>query len=136
VAVALPHDPSQWPWSTVAVNLSGSALLACLLGTLIERWPRARLPQPLFGAGLLGGFTTFSTFSVDGFQLARHGRPLLALLYVVVSVAGGGACATAGLALARAADRLSDHQRWHRRAQLHLSSPQASPGPPTPEAGP
>lgn len=126
VSLALPHPSSQWPWSTLVVNWSGSALLAFLLVMLTERFPRSRLPRPLLGTGVLGGYTTFSTFSVDVVQMARHGHGLLAGGYVLASVAGGGACAVVAIASARAVDRLGDRQRWQARADAHLAATPAS----------
>jgi len=105
----------------LTVNWSGSALLAFLLVMLTERFPRSRLPRPLLGTGVLGGYTTFSTFSVDVVQMARHGQALLAGVYVLASLAGGVACAAVAMALARAVDRLYDPHRWRARAHAQLS---------------
>ena len=82
VGVALPHEPGQWPWSTLVVNAVGAALLCALLVRV--RDPRVRL---LVGTGVLGAFTTFSGFAVDAVLLADAGRPTLAATYVVVSLA-------------------------------------------------
>lgn len=72
------------PWATLAVNLLGSMVLGWLLG---GSPPDDR--RLLWGTGVLGGFTTFSTFSHDAWGLARGGAPVLALSYAVVSVVGG-----------------------------------------------
>lgn len=72
------------PWATLAVNLLGSVAIGWLLG---GSPPDDR--RYLLGTGVLGGFTTFSTFSHDAWGLARGGAPLLALVYVLASVAGG-----------------------------------------------
>lgn len=125
-STALPHQASAWPWATLLVNISGSGLLALVLVALAERFPRSRLARPLLGTGVLGGYTTFSTFSLDFVQLASHGRPVVAFAYVVASVAGATAAAVVGLSLARAADRLSDPGRWRRRA---VTRPDSEPGP-------
>lgn len=88
LALALPHEPGTWAWSTLLVNTLGAALL-CVLLTLTTD-PRVRL---LLGVGVLGAFTTFSTFSVDAVLLVDAGRPAVAVGYVVVSLAallGGG----------------------------------------------
>lgn len=116
VATAWPHNPAQWPWPTLVVNATGSCLLAFLVVLLAERWPRARWARPLLGTGVMGGYTTFSTFAVDTVQLVHHHRAGVAGAYVVASVAGSIGFALAGLALARAADRLADTHRWERRA--------------------
>lgn len=124
VGSAVAHPTTGWPWSTVIVNVVGSGALAFVLVLLLERFPRARLPRPLIGTGLIGGFTTFSTFAVDTVHLSRGGRPVMAVLYVVATLIGTGLAAVAGLCAARAFDRLHDQQRWARRVH-HALSPDA-----------
>lgn len=90
LATAMPAAPGSFPWSTVLVNASGSLLLAVLM-TWLRRLPRPpRLLRPFLGVGVLGGYTTFSTFAVDAERLLRVGRPLLALGYVVATLGGCG----------------------------------------------
>ena len=101
LAEALPHEPDEWPWATLLTNLSGAFLLAVLLVVLSRRFPGERYVRPLLGTGVLGGYTTFSTLSVDVVQLVHRGEALLAVAYVVASVAGLVAACLAGLALAR-----------------------------------
>ena len=91
----------DWPWGTMTVNLLGGLLMGLLTGAL------ARVAAPegwrLFvSVGVLGGFTTFSTFSLDAISLYERGEPALAALYVGVSVAGGLLGLLAGMALIRA----------------------------------
>lgn len=95
--VALPHQPGDWAWSTLAVNALGAALLCALL----TRAPGPRL-RLLLGTGVLGAFTTFSGLTVDAVLIADGGRPLMALLYVL---AGLGTLVLAGLAGRAAAAR-------------------------------
>ena len=85
-------------WSTVGINVAGSFLLGLLVA---ENW-FSRDVREAVGVGFLGGFTTFSTFSVQVVLEADAGRPGRALLYVVASVVGGIAAAAAGYALGRA----------------------------------
>ena len=85
-------------WSTVAINVVGSFLLGLLVaGHWFDRDVREGL-----GVGFLGGFTTFSTFSVQAVLEVDAGEPARALAYVVTSVAGGLLAAVAGYALGRA----------------------------------
>jgi CrcB protein len=84
-------------WSTVGINVAGSFLLGLLVaGDWFSRDVREGL-----GVGVLGGFTTFSTFSVQVVLEADGGKPGRAALYVVASVVGGIAAAAAGYALGR-----------------------------------
>ena len=85
-------------WSTVGINIAGSFLLGLLAA---ETWFSRDVREAL-GVGFLGGFTTFSTFSVQVVLEADGGRPGVALAYVLASVLGGIAAAWAGYALGRA----------------------------------
>ena len=82
-------------------NATGSALLGVLLVVLAVRYPRDRYARPLLGTGVLGGYTTFSTFSVDAAQLVRSHHHGVALGYVVASTAAILVGALLGLFLAR-----------------------------------
>ena len=91
-----------FPWGTLAVNLAGGLLMGLLAGTLArtsggESW------RLLLGTGVLGGFTTFSAFSLDAVTIAQRGEMATAALYVVASVAGAILALLGGLALARLA---------------------------------
>jgi CrcB protein len=96
-----PHGPSGFPWMTLLINLVGCALIGVLLATLAGLARPPRLARPLLGTGLLGGFTTFSTFSVDLVQLLEQhcwGRAAGYLLATVVACVSG---VVAGAALVR-----------------------------------
>jgi fluoride exporter len=84
-------------WSTVAINIVGSFLLGLLAA---EHW-FARDVRKAFGVGFLGGFTTFSTFSVQVVLDVDAGEPWRAFGYLAASVVGGIAAATCGYALGR-----------------------------------
>ena len=84
-------------WSTVGINVVGSFLLGLLAA---EHW-FSRDVREAIGVGFLGGFTTFSTFSVQAVLEVDAGEPARAIAYVLASVAGGLAAATAGYALGR-----------------------------------
>ena len=85
-------------WTTVGINVAGSFLLGLLAA---GSWFSRDLREGL-GVGLLGGFTTFSTFSVQVVLEADAGRPGRAAVYIAASVVGGIAAAAAGYALGRA----------------------------------
>ncbi|MFY9292303.1 MAG: fluoride efflux transporter CrcB [Methylorubrum rhodinum] len=91
---------SSFPWGTLGINVLGSVLMGAVTGWFALRGgsPQARL---FLATGVLGGFTTFSTFSLEAFTLIERGDWAAALFYVLVSVLAG----IAGLALALAAMR-------------------------------
>ena len=89
------------PWATVAINVFGSFLLGVLV-VVPHHW-LSEDTRTTLGVGLLGGFTTFSTFSVQAFLDFEAGEPAKGLLYIAASVLLGIAAATAGYFAARAA---------------------------------
>jgi fluoride exporter len=84
-------------WSTVGINIVGSFLLGLLVA---EQWFDRDVREGL-GVGFLGGFTTFSTFSVQAVLEVDAGEPGRAFAYVLASILGGLAAATGGYALGR-----------------------------------
>lgn len=89
-----------FPWGTLTVNVLGSLLLGLLVGVAAKKCPLPMVWQTFLFVGVLGGFTTFSTFSLETVLLAeRHYG--LAAAYVVVSVGAGVAAMLAGLAIMR-----------------------------------
>jgi CrcB protein len=105
VTTALPHAHGAWPWATLLVNLTGCLAIGALLAVLLARFPHSPWLRPFLAVGVLGGYTTYSTFAVDVVQLARSGRSALALAYLVVSVVGGVLAVVTGLLAGRAAVR-------------------------------
>ena len=88
-----------FPYGTLIVNVLGSLLM----GLLVEWLARRGTPlRPLLAAGFLGGFTTFSTFSLDAVALWERGEGTVAAAYVIGSVFLGVGGLIAGLAIGRA----------------------------------
>jgi CrcB protein len=92
---------TDFPYGTLIVNVAGSALMGALVAAAAGAPLDAKLA--FAGAGLLGGFTTFSTFALDTVHLARRHNSLGAVIYVVVSVALSLGAFAAGFGLVRAA---------------------------------
>ena len=100
--VGVAMGTRSFPWPTLGINLIGSFLLGLLMTFGIERdWPDTTT-TPLT-IGLIGGFTTFSTFSYEAYTLLRDDRAPAAAVYVAASVVGGVLAAACGYAAARAA---------------------------------
>jgi fluoride exporter len=102
LALALPTRPGGIPWDTATANLAGSFLLGLLMVHVLEVWPPTRFVRPFLGVGLLGGFTTFSAFTVETQALLQDGRYAVALGYVAGTVVLGLAAVWAGVAVGRA----------------------------------
>ncbi|WP_349357347.1 fluoride efflux transporter CrcB [Stappia sp.] len=93
-----------FPAGTLLVNIAGSLLMGLLIGWLVARTADAGSGQGLrlfLATGVLGGFTTFSAFSLDAVLLWERGAAAVALFYVALSVLGALAALGAGLWLAR-----------------------------------
>lgn len=89
-----------FPWGTLAVNVLGSFAMGVLVIVLAQK-DATRL-APFLMTGVLGGFTTFSAFSLDVLTLYERGQTATAGLYVLGSVAVSLAAIVAGIALGRA----------------------------------
>jgi fluoride exporter len=107
VGLALPHPPDGWPWATLLVNATGCLLIGTLMVLIVEIWVGHRLIRPFLGVGVLGGYTTFSTYAVEAQQLIVAGRPGLALSYLVATVVGALVAVQLGVSLTRALAALS-----------------------------
>jgi CrcB protein len=88
-----------FPYGTLTVNIVGSFLMGCIVVALAHL--SANRFAPLLMTGLLGGFTTFSAFSLDAVTLYERGQTSAALIYVIASVGVSLAALIAGLLLAR-----------------------------------
>jgi fluoride exporter len=89
-------SPGGWPWATLLVNLSGCFLLGALFAVLAARSPEPSWARPFLGVGVLGGYTTYSSFAVEVVNLVDDGAPVRAAGYVLVSVVGGVAAVALG----------------------------------------
>lgn len=98
---AIPHGSAEFPWSTLLINVTGCLLIGVLMGLLGRRSDPPRLARPFLGVGVLGGFTTFSTFAVQTQQLLTAHRPQLALGYLLLTVLGGALAVWVGSSAVR-----------------------------------
>jgi fluoride exporter len=101
LAEALPTKAGHFPWATLWTNLSGSFLLGFLLIVLFERFPPTRYVRPFLATGILGAYTTMSTYTVETALLIKDGHAATGLLYAIGSVAAGVFLAYFGIVAAR-----------------------------------
>jgi CrcB protein len=119
LTVALPHAPDQVPWATGLANVSGALVLGALMVLILDVWPPSRYVRPFLGVGVLGGYTTFSTYMLDSRTLLTSGHPAVAFGYLIGSVLTGLAAVWAGVLLTRTAvaglerRHLRRHEREH-----------------------
>jgi fluoride exporter len=102
VAVVGLSNAAAWPWSTFAANVLGGLLMGALMGwlTYTGRGAGHEL-RLLLGVGLLGGFTTFSAFSMEMVVMIQRGDVWQSAIYALLSVVLALAAVFAGLAVSK-----------------------------------
>ena len=88
IGQAWPTPAGAFPFSTLAINVLGCALIGVLMVLITDVWSRQRLLRPFLGTGVLGGFTTFSTYAVDIQRLVAGAHVGIALFYLALTPIG------------------------------------------------
>lgn len=101
VSLLLPTAPGHFPWGTFLINVLG----CFLIGGLMVRWGQRPLLRPFLGVGILGGFTTFSTYAVETHALMTPGDMPLAMAYLFGTLAAAMLAVLGGVVLMRALTR-------------------------------
>jgi CrcB protein len=81
-----PAQPGGFPWATFWTNVVGCAVIGVFMVVITDVWAAHRLVRPFFGTGVLGGFTTFSTYAVDVQKLVDGGHPRTGLAYLAATL--------------------------------------------------
>ncbi|MER7170120.1 FluC/FEX family fluoride channel [Streptomyces mesophilus] len=103
-ALLWPTGPEAFPWTTLWVNVIGCALIGVLMVAVTETGrPAPALLRPFLGTGVLGGFTTFSTYVVDIQRLIDHDHSGTALAYLAATLAAALVAVSLAAAAARKA---------------------------------
>jgi fluoride exporter len=108
LTLAFPTDPGTFDLATFLANTAGGLLIGALMVIVTEIAPGARLVRPFLGVGVLGGFTTFSTYIIDIGRAANTGETLLAVTYAFATMAAALLAAATGMYATR---RLLAHRR-------------------------
>ena len=101
LAVAWPTPPGAFAWATFAANVSGCLLIGVLMVLITEVRTAHRLVRPFLGVGVLGGYTTFSTYAVQAQQAVAAGRPGTALAYLTGTLVAALAAVLLGSTITR-----------------------------------
>ena len=111
VGDAVPAHPETFPWATFAVNVTGCLLLGVTVAILLEAAPPSRYARPFLGVGVLGGFTTFSTYTTEVLALLRNGHAMVAVCYLLATLLSCLVVSWIGLTLVRAGVRRGTRER-------------------------
>jgi len=114
LAEALPHGPRDFVWSTFTANVTGSLALGVLMALMVDVLAHTRLIRPFLGVGVLGGYTTFSTYMLDARTLLAEGRAGVALAYVAATLVTGLLAVWVGVVVGRTAIRVATRRATRR----------------------
>jgi CrcB protein len=126
IAMALPATSRGFPWATFVTNVLGCFLIGILMVLVVEVWSAQRLVRPFLGVGVLGGFTTFSTYVEETLELMRPGRVLVAFSYLIGTVICALLAVTIGGWLSAWA---TERVRSPRRREVHIDTYEQLPAP-------
>lgn len=101
IGEALAGPRTRFPWATFLENTTGAFALGVLMVLVVDRWPSSRYVRPFLGVGVLGGYTTFSTYLADTRSLVVGDRVALAAVYLFGTLTAGVLAVWLGMALAR-----------------------------------
>jgi len=102
VGLALPHEAAEFPWGTELVNVSGSLAMGVLVVWVLAMREPHPLLRPFLGVGVLGGWTTFSAYTLDFHTLVTSGHGPTAAAYLLGSLVLGVAAVGLGVTLGEA----------------------------------
>jgi fluoride exporter len=92
---------TDFPWGTLLINVTGSFLIGAFVGLFAAKWDLSQAARVFLTVGICGGYTTFSTFSLDAYYLIERGQILASSAYVGASVALSAGALVAALKLVR-----------------------------------
>lgn len=98
----LPTRPGHFPWNTFLTNALGCFLIGVLMVLTTEVWSAHRLVRPFLGVGMLGGFTTFSTYATEIRALLQPGTLGIAFVYLAGTLVAAMLAVVLGVWLTRA----------------------------------
>jgi len=99
--IALQALGADFPWGTLAVNILGSFIMGVFVGAFALFWDASQTLRLFLTVGVLGGFTTFSAFSLDSVLLLQRGQVIEAVSYILGSVILSLGGLVAGMMLVR-----------------------------------
>ncbi|UPJ67757.1 fluoride efflux transporter CrcB [Bradyrhizobium sp. 191] len=77
---------TNFPWGTLIINVTGSFLIGIFAALFATRWNLPQTARMFLTVGICGGYTTFSTFSLDAWYLIERGQTVASAVYMIASV--------------------------------------------------
>lgn len=111
LALLWPHQGTGFPLATFTANVLGCLLIGVLMVFITEVFVVHRLVRPFLGVGVLGGFTTFSTYAVEALQLVERDVAVWSFVYIFATLGAALVAVVLGMAGARLAARLLERRR-------------------------
>src|SRR5579862_3146865 len=93
---------TDFPWGTLIINITASFLIGAFAGLFAHKWALSQATRIFLTVGFCGGFSTFSTFTLDAWYLVQRGQVVAAIMYMIASAAFSTAALVAALHLTRA----------------------------------
>jgi fluoride exporter len=93
---------TEFPWGTLIINVTGSFMIGAFVGLFATKWDVPQAVRLFLTVGICGGYTTFSTFSLDAYFLLERGQSWASSAYMIASVALSVGALVAALQLVRA----------------------------------
>lgn len=109
IGIALPAAPDGFPWATFTINVTGCLLIGVLMALITDLRTKQKLIRPFLGVGILGGYTTFSTYIVDVQRLINNAAAGIALSYLAATIIAALCATTTGITVTRYAIRTYRH---------------------------
>lgn len=113
---SLAASGDTFPWATFLENVSGAFALGLLMVLVVDVWSPSRYVRPFLCVGVLGGFTTFSTYMLDTRDLVEANRAPLAALYLFGTLIAGLSAVSLGVAVPRLFIAHATRREQRRRA--------------------
>lgn len=128
LTTTIPYEHGDFAWATAMENVTGAFVLGVLMVFILDVWPTTRYARPFLGVGVLGGYTTFSTYMLDTRMMLAEGNVPAALGYLFGTLVTGLLAVWAGVLSART--MVAAVERRHRRRRATRSRAAGDPASP------
>jgi CrcB protein len=119
LTTAVPYAHGTFAWATAIENVTGAFVLGALMVFILDVWPTTRYVRPFLGVGVLGGYTTFSTYMLDTRMMLVGGEVPAAFAYLFGTLLAGLVAVWIGVLTARAWVAAAERRHRRRRTESY-----------------